>query len=192
MYNTIAVVGYEAIDLDDIDNRTIAEQIVESRGPRLSDDPRQTDYEDIRLPESPEVAHLIARIDAAIKRIDERLIASPNWAHVLYPGESTMYHSHGVGHVHGPGLSWVYYAAFPPDSGDLIFVCHVNERTVYRRVIPEVGRLLVFSSSMPHMTSRHAGEGPRVSISGNYFFDSATVHALLDGTTESRVSNYTG
>ncbi|TFH44555.1 MAG: hypothetical protein E4H01_10850, partial [Lysobacterales bacterium] len=127
-----------------------------------------------------------------MRQIDPRLEPSPFWAHILKRGESTMYHTHSVGNYPGLGLSWVYYASFSEDSGDLIFICQVNEDRVFHAVRPAVGRLVIFPTSMPHMTQRHAGKEVRVSISGNYFLPMQTKLDVLSGETTSTVTEFAG
>jgi hypothetical protein len=45
---------------------------------------------------------------------------------------------------------------------------------------------------MPHMTEKHAGEGIRVSVSGNFFLPMKTTLELMSGETTSKVSEFTG
>ena len=103
-----------------------------------------------------------------------------------------MFHTHSVGNYPGLGLSWVYYARVPARSGDLVFICQLNEDRIFHGVTPAVGRLVIFPASMPHMTERHAGEGVRVSVSGNYFLPMKTTLDVLSGETRSRVSEFAG
>ena len=92
----------------------------------------------------------------------------------------------------GLGLSWVYYAVVPPRSGDLVFICQINDDRVFHGIQPAVGRLVVFPAGMPHMTERHAGEGVRISISGNFFLSLQTTMDVISGQTTSRVSEFCG
>jgi hypothetical protein len=45
---------------------------------------------------------------------------------------------------------------------------------------------------MPHMTERHAGEGVRVSVSGNYYLPMKTTLEVMSGETTSKVSEFCG
>ena len=127
-----------------------------------------------------------------MRQIDPRLEPSPFWAHILKPGESTMFHTHSVGNYPGIGLSWVYYASFSEGDGNLIFICQLNEDRVFHGIRPAVGRLVIFPANMPHMTEKHAGKDVRVSISGNYFLPMQTTLAVLSGETTSKVTEFSG
>lgn len=190
--STIAAARYSIHQLTGIDNPAIVEQVLAEKDNRRGDDPGDTNYEDSPLPDTPEVRALTSQITGIMHELDTRLVPSPFWSHILAPGESTMFHTHSVGSYPGIGLSWAYYACVPERSGNLVFICQINEDRIFHRVTPAVGRLVVFSASMPHMTERHAGEGVRVSISGNFFLPFETTLAVLAGKTTSKVREYAG
>lgn len=191
-YSIIAAARYAVHQLTGINNEIVVEQVLAEQNNRFVDDPRQTTYEDSPLPDTPQVRALTDQIAAIMRQIDPRLQPSPFWAHILKPGESTMFHTHSVGYYPGIGLSWVYYASFSEGSGDLIFICQLNEDRVFHGVRPAVGRLVIFPASMPHMTERHAGNDVRVSISGNYFLPMQTTLDVLSGETTSTVTEFSG
>ena len=191
-YSTIAAARYAVHQLSGIDNEAVVQQVLAEKDNRFVDDSRQTTYEDSPLPDTVEVRALTDQVAYIMRQIDPRLEPSPFWAHILKPGESTMYHTHSVGNYPGIGLSWVYYASFSEGSGDLIFICQLNEDRVFHGVQPAVGRLVIFPASMPHMTERHAGKDVRVSISGNYFLPIRTTLDVLSGETTSRVTEFSG
>lgn len=191
-YSTIAAARCAIHELSGIDNDAVADQVLAHQEKRFVDDPRQSTYEDSPLPDTPQVRALTDQVTALIHEIDSRLQPSPFWAHILQPGESTMYHTHGMGNLPGLGLSWVYYACVPENSGDLVFICQLNDDRVFHGVQPRVGRLVIFPASMPHMTERHAGEGPRVSVSGNFFLPIQTTLEVFAGQTTSKVSEFSG
>lgn len=191
-YSIIAAARYAVHQLAGINNDAVVAQVLEHQDKRLVDDPRQTTYEDSPLPDTPEVRALTDQVTAVIHEIDPRLQPSPFWAHILQPGESTMYHTHGAGNLPGLGLSWVYYASVPERSGDLIFICQLNDDRAFHGVQPEVGRLVIFPASMPHMTEKHAGEGSRVSVSGNFFLPIQTTLEVFAGQTTSKVTEFSG
>ncbi len=186
----IAAARYAIHQLTGIDNHAVVAQVLEHQHNRAVDDSRQSSYEDSPLPDTPQVRALTDQVAAIMRPLDTRLEPSPFWAHILKPGESTMYHTHGVGTYPGIGLSWVYYASFSEGDGDLIFICQINENRVFHRVRPTVGRLVIFPANMPHMTEKHAGKGVRVSISGNYYLP-ATLD-VLSGETTSKVTEFSG
>ena len=190
--STMAAAHYAVHQLTGINNEAVVEQVLAEQHNRMVDDPRQTTYEDSPLPDTEQVRALTDQVAAIMAEIDSRLVPSPFWAHILKPGESTMFHTHGIGHFPGIGLSWVYYASFSEGDGDLIFICHLNEERVYHGVKPTVGRLVIFPANMPHMTERHAGKGVRVSVSGNYFLPMQTTIDMLAGNTTSPVSEFCG
>jgi len=191
-YSTIAAARCAVHQLTGVNNDAVVEQVLAEQHNRLVDDPRQTTYEDSPLPDTPEVRVLTDQVAAIMRQIDPRLEPSPFWAHILKPGESTMYHAHGTGTYPGIGLSWVYYASFSEGAGDLIFICQLNEERVFHGIRPAIGRLVIFPSNMPHMTERHTGEGVRVSVSGNYFLPMQTTLAVMSGETTSKVSEFCG
>ena len=191
-FATIAAARYVVHQLTGIDNEAVVEQVLAEKDNRWADDPRQTTYEDSPLPDTPEVRAITDQVTGIMHAVDSRLEPSPFWAHILQPGESTMFHAHSAGHYPGLGLSWVYYARVPPRSGDLVFVCQLNDDRVFHGIEPAVGRLVIFPAGMPHMTERHAGEGVRVSVSGNFFLPLQTTLDVLSGQTTSGVSEFCG
>lgn len=191
-YSTIAAARCAIHQLTGINNEAVVEQVLAEQHNRFVDDPRQSTYEDSPLPETPQVRALTDQVTSIMRQIDPRMMPSPFWAHILKPGESTMYHTHGVGTYPGIGLSWVYYASFSEGSGNLIFICQLNEDRVFHSITPTVGRLVIFPANMPHMTEKHAGEGIRVSVSGNFFLPMKTTLELMSGETTSKVSEFTG
>lgn len=192
MDHAMVVVGYQTHMLEGIANERIVEQVLAVRDQRIQSDPRHTEYEDSELPQTPETIALVREVDQRVHAVDPRLEREGLWAHILAPGESTGYHTHSGTGYPGIGLSWVYYASHPRDSGELVFVCQVNDRQVHHRVVPEVGKLVVFSATLPHMTAKHAGEGLRISISGNYFLPPQVQQDVHRGRTSTGVKFFTG
>ena len=190
--STMAAARYAVHQLTGIDNKAVVEQVMAEQHNRIVDDPRQTTYEDSPLPDTPQIRAITDQVAAIMGQIDGRMVPSPFWAHILEPGDATSYHTHSVGPYPGIGLSWVYYASFEEGDGDLIFICQLNEERVFHGVKPAVGRLIIFPTSMPHMTERHAGKNIRVSVSGNFFLPIQTTLHLLSGETTSPVSEFCG
>lgn len=192
MDHALVAIGYQTHMLDGIQNERIIEQVMAARKQKIHDDPRHTEYEDSELPQTPETIALVQQVDARMHAIDPRLEREGLWAHILAPGESTMYHMHSRLGFPGIGLSWVYYASHPERSGDLVFFCQVNDRQIRHRVEPEVGKLVIFSATMPHLTTKHAGEGLRTSISGNHFLPQPVQQQIHTGQSRTGVSFFTG
>ena len=192
MDHTIVTVGYQTHMLEGVSNERIIEQVLAARNQKIQADPRHTEYEDSELPQTPETIHLVNQVDQAMQAVDPRLERKGLWAHILSPGDSTMYHTHSRAGFPGIGLSWVYYASHPVNSGDLVFFLSVNDRQVRQSVRPEVGKLVIFSATLPHLTTKHIGEGVRVSISGNYFLPQSVQEQVHMGRTKTDISFFTG
>ncbi len=192
MDHTMVVVGYQTHMLSDVENERIIEQVMKAREQKIHADPRHTEYEDSELPQTQETTQLVTQVDRLMHAVDPRLEREGLWAHILAPGESTMYHTHSRLGFPGIGLSWVYYASHPENSGDLVFFLTVNDRQVRHTVSPEVGKLVIFSATVPHLTTKHVGDGPRVSISGNYFLPQSVQRQVHMGQSRTNVTFFTG
>ena len=192
MDHTMVVVGYQTHMLSDVENERIIEQVMKAREQKIHADPRHTEYEDSELPQTQETIQLVTQVDRLMHAVDSRLEREGLWAHILAPGESTMYHTHSRAGFPGIGLSWVYYASHPENSGDLVFFLTVNDRQVRHTVSPEVGKLVIFSATVPHLTTKHVGDGPRVSISGNYFLPQPVQQQVHMGKSRTKVTFFTG
>jgi hypothetical protein len=92
--STIAAARYAVHQLIGVKNDAVIEQVLAEQSNRFVDDPRQSTYEDSPLPDTPEVRSLTDQVTGIMHAIDPRLEPSPFWAHILQPGESTMYHTH--------------------------------------------------------------------------------------------------
>ena len=89
------------------------------------------------------------------------------WTHLVEPEQSTMFHTH---QDPGPaGLSFVYWANFPKNSGDFVAIVQVDTFRHFHKVIPNEGDLIIFPTYIPHTTSRNLSKERRISISGNYY-----------------------
>ena len=191
MDHSMVVVGYQTHMLEGIDNERIIEQVLAVREQRIHTDPRHTEYEDSELPQTAETVALVNQVDTRMNAVDPRLERQGLWAHILLPGESTLYHMHSRLGFPGIGLSWVYYASYPENSGELVFFCQVNDRQIRHQVEPAVGKLVVFSATLPHVTTKHCGEGPRISISGNHFLPQHVQQQIHTGKSRTGVSFFT-
>ena len=96
-----------------------------------------------------------------IMKINKYFIAFDWWAHILEPGQSTLYHSHEKLGFRD-GISWVYYVNCTEKSGDIV----LNVNALKRKL-----------------------QLPRISVSGNYFPDNEKLNEFSKEIHEGR-SNY--
>ncbi|MEE4210404.1 MAG: putative 2OG-Fe(II) oxygenase [Parvularcula sp.] len=158
----------------DLDNAEITRAVVAKEADRRCEEVGDTKSEDSLLPyDHPEVAQLLARIDAFVRTINpffEPQEGAESWGHILNPGQNTDWHTH-IRSDEPDGLSWVYYSNYPEHSGSLVFTLDAVARRNLVEIDPAVGNLVIFPSYAPHFTRRNMSEQKRVSISGNYFPD---------------------
>ena len=184
----IISIGHSIIEMNGIYNEQLSKDILDCENLRLSDDPNDTRYEDTELPNTESMRHLISKIDNEIFKINPYFKRHQSWAHILRPGESTMYHEHGLAHrqkmialAHDKpelrslgnldGISYVYYVTYPENSGDLVFELSAVQRRISQNIKPVVGNLVLFPTYIPHYTKRNTSKEIRISISGNYWPD---------------------
>jgi hypothetical protein len=152
----------------DVDNDQIAKDVLLRRDIKMKDEPTNTGYEDSFLPKTSAVDLLMKKIDNIVKSVNKHIVMKGEaWAHILAPGESTMYHTHST--FGPPGISFSYWVTYPKDSGEFIGVIQIDTMRHFHQVEPKVGDLLLFPTYLPHMTSRNASDETRISISGNYY-----------------------
>ena len=82
------------------------------------------------------------------------------WFNLMQPGEVTTRHTHDDD---DELLSAVYYLTVPRDSGELIL--YPPRGPVY--ILPQEGRLLLFSPDLPHEVSENCSTESRLSIGMN-------------------------
>lgn len=87
------------------------------------------------------------------------------WAHALESKEQTLFHNHATPSSGLWVMSWCYYAKFPKDSGNIVFVPDYHS---FQTVIePKESHLIVFPGWMNHWTTKNISNEKRISISGN-------------------------
>lgn len=151
--------------LDDINNKVLAEEILESRV-LLDDSPGSTRSEDTVWNIKDEGSKLVEQINVLLKRRNLQIIAQ--WAHIHEPNASSDLHTHP-----GSDFSFVYYVTVPKGAGHIIFVLKegpiVNNglQNLHATIEPEEGVLLLFPSYMYHKVTRNLSKELRISISGN-------------------------
>jgi hypothetical protein len=150
-----------------VNNKKLAEQIMEKKDDKEYNDPRHTFFEDSDYPVTDESQDLIQQVDEAIKKnINSCFETWTVWSHIIQPGEQTSPHTHT--HQNGiPTLSWVYYVDVHEKCGDLVFSTTIHNKQIVANEIPQIGKLIVFPDWIPHYTERNLSGKPRISVSGN-------------------------
>tara|TARA_R110000782_G_C14719680_1_gene404036 strand:+ start:422 stop:949 length:528 start_codon:yes stop_codon:yes gene_type:complete len=157
----------DIIQIEDVDNKTLTEEILSNKNRRLDWNPLQSRYEDTELLPTTASKKLLFKIDTSVKlNVNPLLKGEEVWSHILEPNQSTMYHDHKE---ERDGVSFVYYVTYPEDSGNLVFEFDVLGKRVFRSIRPKVGELILFPTYIPHFTTRNVSDEIRISISGNYF-----------------------
>ncbi|MEY4720265.1 MAG: hypothetical protein RL563_2883 [Pseudomonadota bacterium] len=160
--------------LDGVNNDALTDAVLKSRQPSQGDfvkEEHHSYFEDTILPPIAEVQSFSTRVTQEVSDLLCReYFVESIWGLTLFSGESVMAHSHKSNqHLHPSEFySIAYYPQVPSGSADLIFslnYCNTIETT--KVIKPEEGMLIVFNSYIPHMTSRHRSEDPRVVISAN-------------------------
>lgn len=166
-HDGITIEPSNVFHIDDINNDALIKEALDFEDNKLDSNPLASKYEDSELPDSESLDHLIYKIDCIVKvNISPFLKLDGHWAHILHPQQSTMYHSHTG---EREGISFVYYVKAPEDSGNLVFNFDVAGKNLCASIEPEVGKLVLFPTWIPHYTSRNVSEDTRISISGNYY-----------------------
>ena len=165
---------YTTMVIEDVDNESLAKDVLSKSDCRISDDPLQSRYEDTEFPNTENTKDLILKIDSEIYEMDCNLERKSIWSHILEPQQSTIPHNHQEdqwdgGHPDDNGLSFVYYVTYPKQSGNIVFDFQMAHKRMHYGIKPMVGMLIVFPTWIPHYTTRNVSDETRISISGNYF-----------------------
>ena len=179
----ILSLGHNIIQLQGIDNRQLAEDIIENKHISLDHN-----YEETVLPDTVESKKLRNMVHDEIIKINKYFKPFDWWAHILEPGQSTMYHSHEI-HGYRDGIAWCYYVKYPENSGDIVLSVDVLKKKLMLPIRPVVGNLLLFPTHVPHLVRRNVSEETRISVSGNYFPDNEKLDEFFKEIYEGR-SNY--
>ena len=168
-YSPIILIGMSRhILLNEVDKKQLEEDVLKERNVKMNFNSNSSSIEDSFLPKTPAVKCLLEKVDNIIKPINKYLIMGDDaWAHIIYPGQSTMFHTHQD--PGPPGLSFVYWVNFPENSGNFIGIIQVDKYRHFHEVVPKAGDLILFPTYLPHTTSRNCSEQTRISISGNYY-----------------------
>jgi len=100
------------------------------------------------------------------------------WLNIASTGQYQEYHLHPNNH-----FSLVYYIKTPKNCGNIVFKSH-SGNTMFPipegstsiinptyEIIPEEGKILIFSSSLLHMVEKNKSDEDRVSIAMNFTVD---------------------
>jgi len=179
----ILSLGYNIIQLQGIDNKQLSEDITENKHISLDHN-----YEETVLPDTVESEKLRNMVHDEIMKINKYFKPYDWWAHILEPGQSTMYHSHEKA-GYRDGIAWVYYVSYPENSGDIVLIVDALKRKLMYRIRPVVGNLLLFPTHVPHLVKRNVSTETRISISGNHYPDNEKLDEFGNEVFEGR-SNY--
>ncbi len=151
--------------LDDINNKVLAEEILETRV-LLDTSPGSTLSEDTVWNIKDEGSKLVEQINVLLKRRNLQIITQ--WAHIHEPNASSDLHTHP-----GSDFSFVYYVTVPKSAGKIIFILNDGPiengmlQNLNTSIEPEEGVLLLFPSYMYHKVTRNLSKELRISVSGN-------------------------
>ena len=179
----ILSLGYNIIQLQGIDNKQLSKDIIENKHISLD-----INYEETVLPDTVESKKLRNMVHDEIMKINKYFKPYDWWAHILEPGQSTMYHSHEKA-GYRDGIAWVYYVTYPENSGDIVLIVDALKRKLMHPIRPVVGNLVVFPTHVPHLVKRNVSTETRISISGNHYPDSEKLDEFFKEIYEGR-SNY--
>ena len=171
MFKPLVLIGRSVHQLEGIDNEAINEAVLKRRNIKLDESEGNTFNEDSFFPAEKvaECGKLIEEINKVIaEHVNPYFMTANSWAHILAPGESTMYHSH-ENKALPPGISWVYYTSVPKNSGNIVWVLDAARRKVLQEEQPKPGMLILFPDYIAHFTKKNNSSSDRVSISGNAY-----------------------
>lgn len=159
------------VDMPDVDNDVLSKIVLSSNQKPDAVNFPHTYFEDIVLPGVPEIYDLCKKISSAVSSVLNRDYSVESiWGLILNRGESVGMHSHkSNSHLYPSEFySIVYYPSVPEGSAELVFsLTHCNTIEQSTSIKPKEGMLIIFNSYIPHMTSRHMAEEPRIVISAN-------------------------
>lgn len=178
-------------DLEQLDNEKLSEIILEKEKTDST-----VEISNVGGWQSNGSLHLDKRFNGVMNLVKENLLivcSSQNykkgvtfainnmWASVNRYRDLNMKHLHG-----GSDWSWAYYVAVSKDSGGFVF-CDPRVRRVTNqkeeflknfdnpsqhgefKIVPNVGKLIIFPSYLEHYVEPNLTKQPRISISGNIY-----------------------
>jgi len=168
-FSPIVLIGMSRHNLlNEVNNTQIIADVLEERDIKINFGFEDSSIEDSFLPKTPAVNLLLEKIDNVIQSINPYLLRGDEaWTHLVEPEQSTMFHTHQD--PGPPGLSFVYWANFPKNSGDFVGIVQIDKYRHFHKVVPSEGDLIIFPTYLPHTTSRNCSKEIRISISGNYY-----------------------
>jgi hypothetical protein len=105
------------------------------------------------------------------------------WAVATHNGESVGYHSHHSNVHIQPEEYWsgVVYTSSDDSSAELVLHSFAYNRIEsMTKIKPEIGKIVFFNSYVPHFTTMHQSETPRVAVSFNLAPLNPTTKAMPD------------
>ncbi len=179
----ILSLGYNIIQLQGIDNKQLSKDVIENKH-----NTEWPNYEETVLPDTVESKKLRNMIHDEITKINKYFKPYDWWAHILEPGQSTLYHSHEKEGFRD-GIAWVYYVTYPENSGDMVLIVDALKKKLMYTIRPVVGNLVLFPTHVPHLVKRNVSTETRISIAGNHYPDSEKIDEFSKEIYEGR-SNY--
>ena len=168
-FSPIVLIGMSRHNLlNEVNNTQIIADVLEERDTKMNFGSEDSSIEDSFLPKTPAINLLLEKINNVIQYINPYLLMGDEaWTHLVEPEQSTMFHTHQD--PGPPGLSFVYWANFPKNSGDFVGIVQIDKYRHFHKVVPSEGDLIIFPTYLPHTTSRNCSKEIRISISGNYY-----------------------
>lgn len=122
-------------------------------------------------PKSNECQKLRNSIESLANQIlPSQMLLTDIWAVATYKGESVGYHSHHSNTHMQPTEYWsgVVYTSSDDSSAELVLHSFgYNRIESMTKIKPEIGKVVFFNSYVPHFTTMHQSNTPRVAVSFN-------------------------
>lgn len=174
------LVGYLNEDVQPLIDMVLANYY---EGRNMSSNEHSIRREDIRINFTPQLQSIVKKLIAEWKQAFGQDIElcwqnqpgfDPNeayWAVVHEHNQSTNLHSHesSDNYESGAHISSAYYIQIPKNSGDFIFQHQPTPyETIQEKIVPEVNKFLMFSSTIPHYVTRNLSHELRIVITMNF------------------------
>jgi len=170
-YITMYTHGFLYGHLKNIDNQHLKKIAIKNYSKRFSNNPNETQSEDIVIPFDHEIKKIIQQMSNAYKKHFGKELKKNTkdgnhfWSQVHYKNESTQFHHH----LPGSDLAGVYYVDVPKNSGNLILKYKKHEFDSSKWFFPpETGKFIIFDAGMEHAVTPNKNSKPRVCISINF------------------------
>jgi hypothetical protein len=151
--------------IDDIDYAKVTSEVIQQ------DLVFSSGYGFLVYPKSNECQKLQNSIESLANQIlPSQMLLTDIWAVATYKGESVGYHSHHSNTHMQPTEYWsgVVYTSSDDSSAELVLHSFgYNRIESMTKIKPEIGKVVFFNSYVPHFTTMHQSNIPRVAVSFN-------------------------